>query len=328
MTLRWSPTAITVAGKGSGGSTTNPLNGPYGFTWDSSNALYIAELGGHRISKWVPGATSGTTVAGRLNGTAGSTSDALNSPTDVLLEMNGDMYVVDRANNRLQFFPSGSSSGITKAGTNLQPTVSLLITIDASFDSLSGTGSNTSIIFSGPSTIARNPDTGDLYISNWYQHRIVSYPSGANVSGSDRLGNNNTQLNAPIGFAYDQVSGSLIIANHVGHSLVRWYVGGSSWTLLAGVPGAAGATAARLSGPIGLVLDPMGNIYVADSDNHRIQLFMNGQSEGLTIAGVTGSSGLNSTLLNLPYWVKLDNQLNLYVADKGNHRIQKFQRIK
>jgi hypothetical protein len=50
---------------------------------------------------------------------------------------------------------------------------------------------------------------------------------------------------------------------------------------------------------------------------------MNGQSDGITIAGVSGS---NSTMLNSPFSIALDNQLNLYVADTNNQRIQKFLR--
>ena len=70
----------------------------------------------------------------------------------------------------------------------------------------------------------------------------------------------------------------------------------------------------------------MGNVYVADMSNHRMQLFVVGQSDGITIAGVTGISGANSTLLYRPYSVALDNQLNLYVSDTSNHRIQRFSR--
>jgi len=73
-------------------------------------------------------------------------------------------------------------------------------------------------------------------------------------------------------------------------------------------------------------MDPMGNFYVADYANTRIQLFLAGQFEGITIAGRTGVPGSNASLLMYPYSMKLDNQLNLYVADSGNHRIQRFLR--
>ena len=75
-----------------------------------------------------------------------------------------------------------------------------------------------------------------------------------------------------------------------------------------------------------MTIDPMGNLYVADRNNHRIQFFLNGQLNGTTIAGITSTSGNNSTTLSQPRSVKLDSQLNLYVADASNHRIQKFLR--
>ena len=73
-------------------------------------------------------------------------------------------------------------------------------------------------------------------------------------------------------------------------------------------------------------MDPMGKIYVADSANQRIQLFLAGQSTGITIAGISGVIGNSSTLLNYPFWPLLDNQLNLYVSDYLNFRVQKFNR--
>ncbi len=78
--------------------------------------------------------------------------------------------------------------------------------------------------------------------------------------------------------------------------------------------------------PRSAVLDPMGNMYVADTANHRIQFFLNGQTNGTTIAGLTGSIGSTSTKLFNPSKIVLDSQLNLYVADTDNQRIQKFIR--
>jgi hypothetical protein len=75
-----------------------------------------------------------------------------------------------------------------------------------------------------------------------------------------------------------------------------------------------------------MTFDPMGNMYVADRSNHRIQLFMSNQFEGITIAGVTDTLGANANLLNMPWAVRLDTQLNLYVAHSNNHRIQKILR--
>lgn len=62
----------------------------------------------------------------------------------------------------------------------------------------------------------------------------------------------------------------------------------------------------------------MGNLYVADSRNHRIQFFRPGQTNGTTIAGA-GSAGFSSNELNGPYSVAHDSQFSLYVAERLNH---------
>jgi len=168
-----------------------------------------------------------------------------------------------------------------------------------------------------PYGIALHPTTSTLYISDYGNHRIMSYSSGADngtlIFGSGELGFNNIQLYNPVGLHYDAFTNSLIIANH--------------WELLAGSPiGLTGVPPDGLYRPIDMTLDPMGNCYVADYDNQRIQFFPIGERNGTTIAGITDVRGTSATLLDRPASVKLDNQLNLYVSDRFNHRVQKFMR--
>lgn len=156
---------------------------------------------------------------------------------------------------------------------------------------------------------------------------LLGTSSGYIVAGTSVYGKNITQLADPVGIYFDSLSNSLIIANHLAYNIVRWPLGATNWSLLAGdINGNAGNDTTTLNHPTVVTLDPMGNLYVADRDNQRIQLFMSGQTEGITIAGVTGMNGSNSTLFNSPWSVAFDNQLNLYVADANNHRIQKFLR--
>ena len=146
------------------------------------------------------------------------------------------------------------------------------------------------------------------------------------VAGGNGLGNNDTQLYNPYGLVYDSVSRSFIIPNYGAHNIVRWVLGASNRTVIAGdLQGNFGSNSTLLRSPVGIKMDPMGNIYVADSGNHRIQLFMAGQSNGITIAG-NGIAGTSASQLNSPFWLLLDNQLNLYVSDTVNNRMQKFLR--
>jgi len=57
-----------------------------------------------------------------------------------------------------------------------------------------------------------------------------------------------------------------------------------------------------------------------------VVLFYPNRSVGKTIVGITNVIGNNASLFNYPISIAFDNQLNLYVSDYENHRIQKFLR--
>lgn len=116
--LRWNSTGITVAGYGSGGNYSDPLSQPFGFALDASGTLFITEFSGHRIRKWIQGAPTGTVIAGAVIPTPSNAANRFDQPADIVLEWNGDMYIADRQNNRIQFWPNGATSGITIAGEN------------------------------------------------------------------------------------------------------------------------------------------------------------------------------------------------------------------
>ncbi|MGQ9572852.1 MAG: flippase activity-associated protein Agl23 [Dehalococcoidia bacterium] len=86
--------------------------------------------------------------------------------------------------------------------------------------------------------------------------------------------------------------------------------------------GQQGSSPGRFIKPAGLALDGDGNLYVADSGNHRIQKF---DRKGQFVAEV-GSYGNGEGEFNEPWGVAVDKEGNLYVADTWNNRIQKFDR--
>ncbi|CAF4048940.1 unnamed protein product, partial [Adineta steineri] len=310
----WNSTGETVAGDAAGtlGIASNRLNFPYGLKFDSSNALYITDYNNNRIQKWIAGASNGTTLAGQINGAWGQSSTFLNGPVGLVLDSNDNMYFSDRANCRIMFWTNGASSGSMIAGT--------------------GIGGNATNQFQNPSMIEYVPSMNILYVADTFNHRIMKYflsnaSSGIVVAGGNGQGLSNTQLSRPYGMALDLSTNSLIICNYGAHTVVRWILGANSWTLIAGsASGTGGNSATLLYQPVGVTLDQYGNIYVADAGNHRVQCFLVGQSSGITIAGVTGSPGVSASQLNAPYGLILDNQLNLYVADTSNNRVQKFAR--
>ena len=104
---------------------------------------------------------------------------------------------------------------------------------------------------------------------------------------------------------------------------MRWRIGDSNGTVIGGLAKSTGANSSQLNYPMGITLDPWQNLYVADRTNSRIQLFCNGSTSGITIAGNTTVG----TTFGIVSDVKLDSQLNLYVVDTNNHRVMKFLKL-
>lgn len=83
----------------------------------------------------------------------------------------------------------------------------------------------------------------------------------------------------------------------------------------------------QLNNPNGIQLDPTGkHMFIADTGNHRILLWMNGTRQGQVIAG-TDQAGSNAFQLNSPTQIQFDAKFNLYVADTFNSRVQRFDLI-
>ncbi|CAF0796436.1 unnamed protein product [Adineta steineri] len=133
------------------------------------------------------------------------------------------------------------------------------------------------------------------------------------------------KLASPAGLVYDEANQDLYIANSATatSTVMKWHVGDSSATVIAGTSASPGNSTTQLNSPMGIALDQWKNLYVADRTNNRVQFFCSGSSTGITIAG-TGSGGTNITA---PYDVKLDSQLNLYVSENSGARVRKFAKL-
>jgi predicted membrane-bound mannosyltransferase/DNA-binding beta-propeller fold protein YncE len=91
------------------------------------------------------------------------------------------------------------------------------------------------------------------------------------------------------------------------------------------VIGSAGTGAGQLQNPKNVAVDAQGNLFVADSDNGRIQKF---DANGKFLSAFGSKSAPNAIgapgTLAEPWGIAVDQTGNVYVADTWNHRIQKF----
>ena len=84
-------TDIVLETHNGSGSKADQFSYPYGNFIDINQQWYIADTGNHRVQKWLPGATNGTTVAGITN-LSGSNMTQLNNPIAVVVDNNGYVF--------------------------------------------------------------------------------------------------------------------------------------------------------------------------------------------------------------------------------------------
>jgi len=156
--------------------------------------------------------------------------------------------------------------------------------------------------------------------------------SGFSGDGGDAT---NAELDKPEGVWVDS-SENIYVADTNNHVIRKVDGATGIITTVAGIGKQNGytgdggpATAAELNKPRGVYVDPSGNIYIADTENHAIRKVDAITGIITTIAG-TGSSGDSGdggpailAELNKPGGVFSDVSGNIYIADSDNHRIKK-----
>jgi sugar lactone lactonase YvrE len=300
---------ITVGGlaDGTAGSALDALYIPNGLALDYSGSIYVSDSLNNRIIKLQNGSLVGTIVAG--TGGAGSGATQLNTPTGLYIDTSSNIYICDDYNSRVMLWRNNSSTGVRVAGT--------------------GSIGSTSNQFNGPVGLVVD-SMGNLYVSDAFNHRVMKWTPNATygtlVAGTGVAGSGAQQLNRPCHIYLDEYNSYLYIADTNNHRIQRYYLNATlNVTTVAGGNG-AGASSYQLNIPTAVYVSKnTGTMYIADSSNNRIQRWSAGATSGVTIAGITGSSGTSATLLSTPLAVLLNpNETYMYVSDANNNRVQRF----
>jgi sugar lactone lactonase YvrE len=282
-----------------------------------------------------------TTIAGigLSRGYSGDGLDAttaqLNFASGVAVDASGNIYVADTSNHCIRKVTASTGKITTIAGIGLNK--------GYSGDGLDATTAKLNV----PSGVAVDA-SGNIYVADTKNHciRMVTVSTGkiTTIAGiglnsgysGDGLDATTAKLKEPTGVAVD-VLGNIYVADN-GNSCIRMVtVSTGKITTIAGIGLSRGysgdgldATTAKLNFPIGVAVDVLGNIYVADSSNHCIRKVTVSTGKITTIAGIGLSrgysgDGLDATTaqLNVPSGVAVDASGNIYVADTSNHCIRK-----
>jgi sugar lactone lactonase YvrE len=94
---------IIVAGGQGKGSSLSQLSGARGVIVDQFGSVYVADSSNNRVMRWCKGDKQGSVVVGG-NEQQGGQPNQLHCPQDLSFDRQGNLYVADMANNRIQKF--------------------------------------------------------------------------------------------------------------------------------------------------------------------------------------------------------------------------------
>jgi sugar lactone lactonase YvrE len=327
-----------IAGNGIAGfsgdgapATSASLNGPQAVALDNAGNLYVTDQLNNRIRMVTPAGVistiAGTGIAG-FGGDGGPATNAqMNGPGGIAIDSAGNLFFSDSSSNRIRkVTPAGIISTVAGNGSATS----------------SGDGGSALSAGLGPLTgpgLAVDK-SGYLYIPDTVSRVRKVTPSGtiSTMAGSataafkgDGGAAAAASLDTPTGVAVDS-AGNLYISDSNNNRIRKVTAAGTISTIAgngtAGYSGEGAAANAQLDSPIGVALDTAGNLYIADSENHRLRK--------VTVAGAIstvagdGSGGYGgdgasatSALLSFPIGLALDSVGNVYISEYDNNRVRK-----
>src|SRR5437016_6428649 len=322
---------VTVyAGGGSGGdggpATSAELCNPRGIALDSAGNLFIADACNDRVRRVDAASGIITTIAGNgLPGHSGdggpATSAALEEPSGVALDSQGNLFISDSNNRRIRR---------VDANTQIITTVASGLT--------------------NPSRIALD-SAGSLFIADSYAQQVYRVDAATGITttvagngfrdgccsggfSGDGGPATSAELNVPNDVVVDN-TGNLYIADYSNGRIRRVDAATQVITTVAGngtvaFSGDGGpATSAALFGPAGIAVDGAGNLFIADTFNFRIRRVDAATQVITTVAGngaysFSGDGGpAAASQLSNPQSVAVDSAGNVFIADMSNNRIRR-----
>jgi len=330
----------TIAGDGmthysgdGGVATTAEIYSPTGIALDNSGNVIFADMYNNLIRKrdvyGIATAIGGNSTAG-FSGDGGPATaaqiDMLYSG-GVATDTAGNIYIADTYNSRIR--------KINAAG---------IIT------TVAGNGTTTGVGDGGPATAASLYDpenvtvdvNGNIYISetSGYSVRkvntsgIITTIAGTGIGGHTGDGGPATaaELDGPTSVAVDAI-GDVFIASSslirkVDPSGIITTIAGGGYSSLGFGDGGV-ATDAWLYNVTGVAVDAMGNVFIADQNDHRIRKVNTAgiisSIAGTVYGGFTGDGGsATAAQLNHPYGITVDRLENVYISDYANNRLRKI----
>ncbi|CAF1337787.1 unnamed protein product [Adineta steineri] len=339
-----------AAGTGNRGSAANQLEWPLGIFVDVNLDLYVADCGNDRVQLFQSGKPNGITVAGytSLNPTI-----TLLHPSGIILDAEKYLFIVDQLNHRI--VGSGlngfrclvgchgegsqsnqlnypSSLSFNRAGNmfvtdifnhRIQKFLLMKDSFALSFNQpklcLAAIWNSTGIAIADQSIVGKEPiaifvNTNDtIYVANQEDNTIVMWEE------------ENVNLTKIISGSFIDPSSLFVTSNgdiyvddgEKNGRVQKWIAETNTFVTVMNVNSSCD----------GLFVDINDTLYCSMSEYHRVvkRSLNDSMMNSNRVAAGTGNRGSGSNQLSSPSGIFVDVNLDLYVADCGNDRVQLFQ---
>ena len=274
-------------------SVTVTGTGPFTYHWSINGVRYPHPL------------VAGNGIEGYSGDNGPATNAMLDQPSGLAVNKLGEVYIADYQNNRIR---KVDTNGIitTVAGNG-----------SGGFFGDGGPATDASLWYPRSVTVDL---TGNLYIADSYNNRIRKVDTNGIIATS-------ATVYGPTSLAVDS-TGNLYINDCYNNCIRKMDANGIITTMAgngsASYSGDGGvATNASLNWPIGVAMDVVGNLYIADRANNRIRkVDTNGIITTVAGNGVAGSSGVGGMATNAslgsPNSIAVDAVGNLYIGGLTN----------
>ena len=312
------------------------LSSPGGIDERQEAYAYIADAGNHRVHRLFVQTVGDDLAIGRysvVSGSYGSGDFEYKGPKDVSSHGAAQALVADTGNHRIK-------------------EISLHGYWDRLVRQFGSYGSGPGQLLSPEGVYTRGVRGDRIFVADTGNHRVQAFnldgtfshefgSDGATVVGiGDRSGGGVVHPDGTPGYAFGSYgsgpahlawpsgvalgpAGELAVADWGNHRVQVFHANGTPARTL-GAPGPGGlGDAGRLGNPDGVAFGPFGELAVADSGNHRVQVFHANGTPARTL-GAPGAHGPADGQFYWPSGVAFGPFGELAVADSGNHRVQVF----
>ena len=309
------------------------IDNPFGLVRGPDGALWFCEYTGQRIRKVNTDGTIHTMAGNSKKGYSGDGGPALeasfNLPHEIRFDKGGNYFIADMTNHAIRRVDAKTGVISTFAGNGTP--------------GYSGDGGPANQAqLKQPHSIQFGPD-GSLYICDIGNHVIRKVdmktgnistfagtgkpgltPDGAPIAG--------TPLKGPRSLDVDK-EGNLWLATREGNQVFKLDLKAGKIFHIAGT-GKSGFTGhggpakdAMLSGPKGIAIDAVGNVWLADCESHSIRM-VDVKTGNIELVAGTGKKG-NGTSgdplqceMARPHGVFVDADGSVFIGDSESHRVR------